>query len=78
MLNIMICGANDYRMWQTPLTKVVALKENCCLHWSCYNKPKCGGRYSCIESISVDDVLEIFKKESRMKNSVIIVMRYKE
>lgn len=55
--NIMICGANDYRMWQTPLTKVVAPKEDCCPYWPCYNKPKCNGEYGCIDSISVDDVL---------------------
>lgn len=61
--NIMICGANDYRMWQTPLTKVVVPKKDCCQYWPCYNKPNCGGRYDCIKDISVEDVLMIVQGE---------------
>ena len=69
--NIMICGANDYRMWQTPLTKVVAPKKGCCPYWPCYNKPKCSGRFSCIESISVDDVLNTLQKRGGTSIRVI-------
>jgi len=56
--NIMINGANDYRMWQTPLTTVVHAHEGSCKYWPCYNKPKCNGKYECINSIIVEDVIE--------------------
>lgn len=57
---IMLNGANDFRIWSSPKTKVVKGIFNCTFY-PCYNKPKCIGKdfeYSCINSISVEDVIK--------------------
>lgn len=58
--NIMICGANDYEIWKTPLTKVVSTNNNYCKFWPCCNRPKCSGMYQCISNIKVSDVMRAF------------------
>lgn len=47
--SIMLNGANDFRIWQTPLSQVVT-GDAACGYWPCYNKPKCSD-YRCIRSI---------------------------
>lgn len=55
--NIMICGANQYEMWKTPLTEVVS-NSGQCDKWPCYNVPKCRGeqKFICIKQISEEEV----------------------
>lgn len=56
--NILLCGGNDYRLWETPSSKVVVHPTEC-KYWPCYNRPKCEGKdkYKCIRSINPDEVL---------------------
>ena len=54
--SIMLNGANDFRIWQTPLTQVV-MGSTDCEHWPCYNKPKCED-YRCIHSIEPETLLK--------------------
>ena len=55
--SIMLNGANDFHIWQTPLSRVVA-ENSACAYWPCYNKPKCKD-YRCIRSIKTDDVVRL-------------------
>jgi hypothetical protein len=59
--SIVLNGANDFRLWQTPLTKVVQGAFEC-KYWPCYNKPKCT-RYDCMASIRVEDVIHLISDE---------------
>jgi hypothetical protein len=59
--SIVLNGANDFRLWQTPLTKVVQGAFEC-KYWPCYNKPKCT-RYDCMTSIRVEDVIHLISDE---------------
>lgn len=59
--NIMLCGANDYNLWKTPLTKVISKGNKVCEYWPCYNKPKCNGNYTCMNKIIVNDVVDFVK-----------------
>lgn len=58
--SIMLNGANDFRIWQTPLTQVVTGTHDC-KYWPCYNKPRCT-EYRCIRSIKSDDVIVLVCK----------------
>lgn len=55
--SIMLNGANDFHIWQTPLSSVVTGKFDC-EYWPCYNKPKCKD-YRCIRSINAEDVAQL-------------------
>lgn len=55
--SIMLNGANDFHIWQTPLSSVVTGKFDC-EYWPCYNKPKCTD-YRCIRSIDAEDVAQL-------------------
>ena len=55
--SIMLNGANDFHVWQTPLSRVVA-GNSACAYWPCYNKPKCKD-YGCIRSIKVSEVAQL-------------------
>ena len=59
--SIMLNGANDFHIWQTPLTRVVAGSSDCG-YWPCYNKPKCKD-YMCIHSIEVQNIISALKRE---------------
>ena len=59
--NIMLCGANDYNLWKTPLTKVISKGNKACEYWPCYNKPKCNDDYKCMKKIMADDVVDSVK-----------------
>ena len=54
--NIMLNGANDYRLWQNPLCDVILGKHEC-KSWPCYNVPH-DCEYECIKAISVQDVID--------------------
>ena len=58
--SIMLNGANDFHIWQTPLSCVVAGVSDC-EFWPCYNKPKCTD-YRCIRNIKADDVAQLAYK----------------
>lgn len=63
---IMLNGANDYRVWAPPGTTVIA-KNDVCPDYPCFNKPTCIARkneYVCINSITVEDVLEAVRIQS--------------
>lgn len=57
VLNIMLCGANDYNLWKTALTKVISKGNKVCEYWPCYNKPKCNDDYKCMDKIMIDDII---------------------
>lgn len=52
--SIMLNGANDFHIWQTPLSQVVTGACDCD-YWPCYNKPRCED-YRCIRNIEVESV----------------------
>ena len=52
--SIMLNGANDFHIWQTPLSQVVTGACDCD-YWPCYNKPRCED-YRCIRNIDVESV----------------------
>lgn len=59
--SIMLNGANDYRVWAPPSTKVISRSE-LCPSYPCYNRPKCrssSDRYVCIRSITVEEVIQV-------------------
>lgn len=60
--SIVLNGANDFRLWQTPLTKIVQGTFQC-EHWPCYNKPCCV-QYDCMRSIQVDDVIRLVEENT--------------
>ena len=59
--SIMLNGANDFHIWETPLTTVVTGNYDC-RYWPCYNKPRCRD-YCCIGSILPDRLIELIPGE---------------
>lgn len=62
--NIMLSGANDYRIWQPPNTVVVSAKEKC-IFYPCYNRPRCinkSFKYMCMSKIKTKDVFEAIEQ----------------
>lgn len=56
--SVMLIGSNDYRIWQSPNSRIVS-KGNVCNYYPCYNKPKCTGKdfeYICMKAIKIEDV----------------------
>lgn len=53
--SVMLNGANDFHIWQTPLTQVIEGSSECG-NWPCYNKPRCKD-FACIRLIEVKRVL---------------------
>ena len=72
--SIMLNGANDFHIWQTPLTTVLTGAFDC-KYWPCYNKPKCND-YQCVRSISVEYVMNnIYRCCDDCKNSIQVGAR---
>lgn len=72
--SIMLNGANDFHIWETPLTTVVTGAFDC-KYWPCYNKPKCND-YQCVRSISVEYVMNnIYRCCDDCKNSIQVGAR---
>ena len=65
--SLTLFGASHPELFLTTTTKSVSTDGDCNFY-PCYNKPKCINspqQYSCVTSISVDQVLSIF--ETRLK-----------
>ena len=68
--SVMLNGGNQYKIWINPLS-VVIHNEKECVHWPCYNNPKCDD-YCCITSIEVQDVIHNIKILERNANFIEI------
>ncbi len=55
--HVMINGANDYRLWQTRLTKTISTGNESCNRWPCWGGHGCND-YKCIKNSGVNEVIE--------------------
>lgn len=65
--NVMLNGANDYRLWQTRLTHTVSTGNATCIRWPCWGGHGCKD-YKCIKNIEVNDVIQAVNNFMRYEN----------
>jgi len=57
---VMINAGNDPRLWSPPLPAVTLADSGGCVHYPCFNVPRCEGtaaEYACVRSVTVAHVM---------------------